>query len=467
MRLMNLLDSEKEKEKQREDIMEKKLHEAAMKGSVTSLLELLQEDPLLLDRIIAACITDTPLHIAAMLGHVDFAKEILSRRPELASESDSNGSSPLHLASAKGYEVLVKELLLIDPEICISRDQDGRTPLHIAAIKGRLAILSELIRAKPETTRVLTDQGETILHLCVKHNRLASLKLLVGSIQNDKLLNWKDQDGNTILHLAVARKQIETIQFLLTTTRVEVNFLNANGSTVLDVLRQSSRDLRDMEIEESLRGARALRAKDMHSVSRNYVQTQVPHMKQPLASQKSSLKLQVKTPKHKHTDWLGRKRSALMVVASLIATVAFQAGLAPPGGVWQDELTQDAISNSTEKPHHVGMSVMAYNIPAAYGQFMIFNTVAFLASLSIILLLVSGLPLKRRRWMWIQMVIMWIAITAQALTYFISLIHMTPNHVEGTLYQVTKISVLLCHGFEMRLFCPSLSCANLSVGNLA
>ncbi|GFY98489.1 hypothetical protein Acr_12g0010300 [Actinidia rufa] len=31
--------------------------------------------------------------------------------------------------------------------------------------------------------------------------------------------------------------------------------------------------------------------------------------------------------KHKHTDWLGRKRSVMMVVASLISTVAFQARL--------------------------------------------------------------------------------------------------------------------------------------------
>ncbi|KAK2994039.1 hypothetical protein RJ640_018796 [Escallonia rubra] len=85
---------------------------------------------------------------------------------------------------------------------------------------------------------------------------------------------------------------------------------------------------------------------------------------------------------------------------------------------------------------------MAFTIPQAYGQFMIFNTIAFLASLSIILLLVSGLPMKRRRWMWTQMVTMWIALSALAITYFITLIHMTPHRVEGTLFQVTKISVL-------------------------
>ncbi|KAF8406847.1 hypothetical protein HHK36_005968 [Tetracentron sinense] len=353
MRLLNLIDSER----QTEGIMERKLHEAAMKGSVTSLLELLQEDPLLLDRIIAACIADTPLHIAVMLGHIDFAKQVLSRRPELASESDSKGSSPLHLASAKGYEELVKELLLIDSEICLSRDQNGRTPLQIATIKGRVTILSELIRVKPESTRVLTDRGETILHLCVKHNRLASLQLLVGSIQEDELLNWKDHDGNTILHLAVARKQIEAIQFLLTTTRVEVNVLNANGSTALDVLQQSSRDLRDTEIKESLRGAGALRARDMHFVSRDYVPTEVPQIAKPLVSQKSILKPQVllqrKSPPRIHAiymvfwkylenqeEWL-KKAECSKVVASLITTIAFQDVVNPRGCARQDDTPLD------------------------------------------------------------------------------------------------------------------------------
>ena len=91
----------------------------------------------------------------------------------------------------------------------------------------------------------------------------------------------------------------------------------------------------------------------------------------------------------------------------------------------------------------MGTAVMAYTVGDGYGLFMIFNTIAFLASLSIILLLVSGLPIKRRRWLWLQMVTMWIAISALTSTYFLGLIHMTPDHVKGTLYQVMKVSVLV------------------------
>ncbi len=79
------------------------------------------------------------------------------------------------------------------------------------------------------------------------------------------------------------------------------------------------------------------------------------------------------------------------------------------------------------KNQSVGTAVMAYTVGDGYGLFMIFNTIAFLASLSTILLLVSGLPIKRRRWMWLQMVTMWIAISALTSTYFLGFIHMTPD----------------------------------------
>ncbi len=181
-----------------------------MEGNIVTLKELLIEDPLLLDRTIVSCVSETPLHVSSMLGHLGFVQGLLSQKPELVSELDSHGSSALHLASAKGYLEIVKELLLVDPEVCMVRNQDGRTPLHVATVKGRVKVVSELLRVKAESTRVLTDRVETVLHLCVGHNRLEVLKVLVEAIgKDDELVNWKDYDGNTILHIAVSKKQNE------------------------------------------------------------------------------------------------------------------------------------------------------------------------------------------------------------------------------------------------------------------
>lgn len=429
MKFGSLLDNEKEEDLENEKTMQKKLHEAAMNGEIPILLQLIQENPQILTSRFSS-IPNNPLHTAVLLEHLDFTKELLNRNLDMANSLNSHGSTALHLASAKGNLGIVKYLLLSNPDICSVLDHDGRNPLHLAAIKGRVAVLGELLQAKPEVARELTGGGETCLHLCVKYNRFEALKVLVEFMKkDDQFVNWKDSNGNTILHVAVAKKQIEVINYVIANTRVEIGARNANGWTALDVLLQSPGDTRDLEIKQRLQGG---------SVSR-IVHTPFLPFNAELPENDTTRK---QPKKHKHTDWLGRKRNALMIVASLLATVAFQAGLSPPGGVWQGDY--EGIPNGTraQKPHEAGQSVMAYTLPPAYNQYMIFNTIAFLASLSIILLQVSGLPLRRRRWMWTQMVTIWIAITAQTITYFITFINMTPDHVTDSVRYIIKVSVL-------------------------
>ncbi|KAJ4708987.1 Ankyrin repeat family protein [Melia azedarach] len=350
--------------------MERRIYEAAVEGSVICLLNLLQEDPLILDRFMAGCYAETPLHIASMLGHLDFVQEILHRKPELAGELDSRKSSALHLATAKGCLDIVKKLVSVNPEMCSVCDRDGKNPLHIAVYKDHVHVLRELVQVKPEAARKLTDRGETILHVCVNYSQLEALKFLVETV-SDLDVDSKDEDGNTILHLAVIDKQVEAIKFLTASTTIDVNAVNANGFTGFDISAQSKRDIKDWEIAESLRLAGAISAK---------------HIALPTAEE---------------------KRSALMVAASLIATMAFQAGVNPPGGVWQDD-----------NGHNAGSAIMAQNSPYFYNTFFVLNSIGFVASLSIILLIISGLPwFKRKFFTWILMVVMWIAITAMALAY--------------------------------------------------
>ncbi|XP_062097773.1 ankyrin repeat-containing protein BDA1-like [Humulus lupulus] len=418
--------------------MEKSVEEAAMKGSVKSLLKLLNEDPQILNN---QSHPNTPLHTASLLGHSAFAKELLSRAPQLAPVLNSQGYSSLHLAAAKGSVEIVKILVRVDSDLCLVRDRDGRIPLHLGVLKGKVAAVGELARVRPESGRVLTRGGDSAYHLCVKHSRLEALKVLVDVLgENDESVNFRDCDGNSVLHVAVSKKQLEMINYLVFNTKVEVNAQNSNGLTALDLLFLGYRDTRDMAIKETLQKAGAQRNTEASSTS--YYPDEdtmrvITSSRKPLTSQKSSSK------KPKQVDWLGRRRSSLMVVASLIATVAFQAAISPPGGVWQEDYLVDSDGKPVEDPHNAGKSVMADSYPFQYGQFMIMNTIAFLSSLSIILLLVSGLPLRQRRWMWLQMVIMWIAITSLSGTCFVGLIYMTPESKRGVLYNVTRVSVLV------------------------
>ncbi|KAK0570947.1 hypothetical protein LWI29_008856 [Acer saccharum] len=430
--------------------MERRIYEAAVEGSVISLLNLLQEDPLVLDRFMVGCYAETPLHIASMLGHLDFVQEILNRKPELAGELDSWKLSPLHLATAKGYLEIVKKLVSVNPEMCFARDRDGRNPLHIATIKGRISVLRELVNVRPQAARMLIHhRGETILHLCVRYSQLEILKLLVETIGDIGFLNSKDDDGNTILHTAAADKQVEVIEYLIIKTAIEVNAINAYGFTTLDLSTQSSRkDEKDWEIAELLRRSGAKHTKDIHLSAHELGTTQ---MAITLTSHENLHTNNALQPQNegrgnvdeKKNDWADKMGSALMVVASLIATMAFQVVVNPPGGVWQENSTSISgadVPLSSYKPRHMaGTSIFSDYYPGEYLGFLIANTIGFLASLSIILLLISGLPIGRRFFMWTLMVIMWIAISAMTFTYILAIYALTTLEYQ---YWISSLTVL-------------------------
>ncbi|XP_027083954.1 uncharacterized protein [Coffea arabica] len=346
--------------------MDRRLCDAALEGDVTSLCQLIHEDPLVLDKAALKCLDKNPLHIAAILGHVDFAKEIL--------QFDSAFF------------------------MCLARDRDGRNPLHLAAMYGKVAVLLVLIRAEFQAALEKTDGGGTVLHLCIKYNQLEALKILVDKLKDPEFVNAKNEDGMTILHLAVYYGQYQTIKFLLVDAGVEVNIKNANGKTALDLLFGQG-VTKSSEISRSLQQSGALKAKDIRS---------------PIDDRKL-----------KQLEWFEKSREAIMVVAILIATMAFQAGISPPGGLWQDDLLVGP------NPHTIGEAVMAQKHPKYYWLLIRANTIAFVSSLSTIILLIRGSSISSKYLMPLLAFVMWLAIAAIAITYAIALVTVAPKGARG------------------------------------
>ncbi|PIN08947.1 hypothetical protein CDL12_18472 [Handroanthus impetiginosus] len=104
--------------------------------------------------------------------------------------------------------------------------------------------------------------------------------------------------------------------------------------------------------------------------------------------------------------------------------MAFQAGVNPPAR----------------------FSIMPRNYPERYTRFYIVNTMSFIASLSIILLLMSGLPLRQKKFMWILMVTTWIAITTITISYLESTYSLTTPDVENLLWYVMSYSLCVWIG---------------------
>ncbi|VAI85288.1 unnamed protein product [Triticum turgidum subsp. durum] len=76
---------------------------------------------------------------------------------------------------------------------------------------------------------------------------------------------------------------------------------------------------------------------------------------------------------------LERNRSSLLVLATLVATVTYVAGLTPPGGFWSDD----------NKNHIPGDPVLRDHYPRRFKAFFYCNATAFAGSLVIIIMVLS------------------------------------------------------------------------------
>uniref|UniRef100_A0ACD5VCF3 Uncharacterized protein n=1 Tax=Avena sativa TaxID=4498 RepID=A0ACD5VCF3_AVESA len=95
-------------------------------------------------------------------------------------------------------------------------------------------------------------------------------------------------------------------------------------------------------------------------------------------------------PKHE-PSWEYHLRKYLMLLATLVATATYAAGLSPPGGVWQE-------TSPGDHPHaHEAGDPILYHSPR-YLAFFYFNATAFAASLVVNLLL---LVLNEKRTAWL------------------------------------------------------------------
>ncbi|KAL5976827.1 hypothetical protein ACLOJK_021161 [Asimina triloba] len=412
------------------DTLKIRLHRAARDGDTSALRQLLLEDPLLLQRITGAAsespAEDAPLHIASLLGHVQFVAVLVEEHPQLGAMRDDRGSYPLHLAAAKGHVQVVKVLMAYDKDLRLCRllDKQQRTPLHCAAASGKVEVLKQLIlvsHVDKETAHARTDRGETTLHLAVKCNQIEAAKFLVD--YDKGLVNMKDDQGNTVLHLATAQKHMQMLKLFLEIDGVDVKAENEHGFTALDVLVHGPSERGDVEIGEMLRNAGCERAAT-NKRSKMSKRRREASMQQ----QRSLLRLLCLWYKRneKNEKQLKNMHNTLLIVATLIATVTFTAGLGPPGGIWSEPPPPPAAaaapppsptSTTSAANYTPGKAIQAKPELTDYSAFLISNTVGLVASCSIILLLVSGLPLKNHFMTLILIIIMWVAILSLMISF--------------------------------------------------
>ncbi|RHN39386.1 putative PGG domain-containing protein [Medicago truncatula] len=104
-------------------------------------------------------------------------------------------------------------------------------------------------------------------------------------------------------------------------------------------------------------------------------------------------------------------------------------------------------------------SYLSYLYHDEYLRFLICNTICFIASLSVILLLVSGIPINNKFSMWLLSIGMSIVITSLALTYLYA-----ANMVTPTPFGVLFRDWVWCCSYCLGLDCHSFTCLYHSRG---
>ena len=137
---------------------------------------------------------DTPLHIAASVGHIPFALEMMGLKPSFARKLNPEGYSLIHLALQNGHTKLVRQLLQVDGDLVSVKGRERITPLHYVTATGdQLDLLAKFLSFCPDSIANVTIQNETTLHIVLKHDKLKAFKFLVRWLGSDWSLLSKYQ----------------------------------------------------------------------------------------------------------------------------------------------------------------------------------------------------------------------------------------------------------------------------------
>uniref|UniRef100_A0ACD5XR66 Uncharacterized protein n=1 Tax=Avena sativa TaxID=4498 RepID=A0ACD5XR66_AVESA len=302
------------------------------------------------------------LHVAALKGK-GTTKMLLGWNKDLIREADrSTGSTPLHFAASWGQDEVISLLLAADHSAAYQADSDGSFPIHVAAFAKEVKAVAVLLKGREDCAELRDGNGRTFLHVAVLEES-QSVVTFASKLQSRRfassVMNMQDKDGNTALHLAVQVGNLWIFNPLMKNRKVMLNLRNNKGQTPLDL----SLTTIPAGVHYGLNPRITIHSLLQEAGAKNGTFRSDHFHKNHIA----------KLDEDKEAQKISESAQTVGIGAVLIATVAFTAAFAPPGGYRSDDGTP------TLAGHY------------AFDVFIIANTLAFIcAGISITSLMYAG-----------------------------------------------------------------------------
>ncbi|KAJ6721316.1 PROTEIN PHOSPHATASE 1 REGULATORY SUBUNIT [Salix viminalis] len=276
-------------------------------------------------------------HLAAKKGHLGIVKELLAMWPELCKLCNSSNTSPLYSAAVANHLDVVNAILDADVSSLGIVRKNGKTALHTAARYGLLDMVKVLILRDPGIVCIKDKKGQTALHMAVKGQSTSVVEEIL--LADHSILNERDKKGNTAVHIATRKSRPQIIFHLLNYTSINVNIINNERETAMDLADkllygESALEIKDALIEAGAKHARHVGQMDEAMELKRTV-SDIKHEVHSQLLQNETTNRRVsgiaKELRKLHREAVQNTTNSVTVVAVLFASIAFLAIFNLPG----------------------------------------------------------------------------------------------------------------------------------------
>ncbi|CAI0383387.1 unnamed protein product [Linum tenue] len=276
-------------------------------------------------------------HLAAKKGHLGIVQQVLGIWPELCRLCDSSNTSPLYSAAVQDHLDVVTAILDADGSSIRMVRKNGKTALHNAARYGLLDMAQLLMERDPGIVSIKDKKGQTALHMAVKGQSSSVVEEILRT--DISVLNERDKKGNTAIHIATRKSRPQIVSLLVSYTSMEVNCINNQRETAMDLADKLQYGEAALEIKEALTEAGAKHARfvgkadEAMELKRTVSDIKHEVHSQLIQNEKTNRRVSgiAKELKKLHREAVQNTTNSVTVVAVLFASIAFLAIFNLPG----------------------------------------------------------------------------------------------------------------------------------------